>query len=69
VIVAPGAARIVEHGDEIEVDLENGLVRNCKTGKTVQSSRLPDFVMGILSDGGLIAHLKKKIREGKTRGG
>ncbi len=69
VIVAPGAARIVERGDEVEVDLENGIVTNCKTGKKVQSSRLPDYVMGILSDGGLIAHLQKKIREGKTRGG
>jgi len=69
VIIAPGAASMVEHGDEIEIDLENGLVRNCRTGKTVQSSRLPDFVMGILSDGGLIPHLQKKISDGKIRGG
>ena len=69
VIIAVGAGRIVEQGDEIEIDLENGFVKNRKTGKTVQSSRLPDFVMGILSDGGLIAHLQKKLREGKIRGG
>lgn len=69
VIIAPGAVRIAEHGDEIEIDLQNGFVKNCKTGKKVKSSRLPDFVMGILSDGGLIAHLQKKIRDGKIRGG
>ena len=69
VIIAPGAAKLVEHGDEMEIDLENGLVRNCRTGRTVQSSRLPYFVMGILSDGGLIPHLQKKIRDSKIRGG
>jgi 3-isopropylmalate/(R)-2-methylmalate dehydratase small subunit len=69
VVIAPGAAKMVEQGDEIEIDLQNGAVRNCDKGKTVESSKLPDFVMRILGDGGLIAHLQKRIREGKIRGG
>jgi len=62
VLVAPGITSMFEHGDAVEIDLEKGLARNERTGMTVESSKLPDFVLGILSDGGLIAHLKKKLR-------
>jgi len=62
VLVAPGITGMFEHGDAIEIDLEKGLARNERTGMTIESSKLPDFVLGILSDGGLIAHLKKKLR-------
>lgn len=69
VIIAPGTARIVDHGDIVEIDFDQGYVKNCGTGKSARSSKLPDFVIGILSDGGLIAHLQKKLRAGKIRGG
>ncbi len=69
VLVAPGTASMVTHGDEIEVDLEKGSVKNCGTGETVQASKLPAFVLDILGDGGLIAHLRKKLGRGKIRGG
>ncbi len=63
VLVAPGIAGMFEHGDAIEIDLEKGLARNERTEMTIESSKLPDFVLGILRDGGLIAHLKKKLRK------
>ncbi len=69
VIIAPGTARIVEQGDSVEIDFDEGYVKNYGTGKSVRSSKLPDFVIGILSDGGLIAHLQKKLHTGKIRGG
>lgn len=69
VIIAPGTTRIVEQGDSVEIDFDEGYVKNCSTGKSVRSSKLPDFVIGILSDGGLIAHLQKKLHTDKIRGG
>jgi methanogen homoaconitase small subunit len=47
-----------EVGDEIEVDLLKGEVR--VSGKGVfKGNKLPDFLLDMLTDGGLVAHRKK----------
>ena len=47
-----------EDGDEIEVDLLKGEVR--VPGKGVfRGNKLPDFLLEMLTDGGLVAHRKK----------
>lgn len=69
VLVAPGITRVVEHGDEIVIDLEKGSIEHARTGTTVESSRLPDFVLGMLQDGGLIAHLRRSRAGGNPAGG
>jgi methanogen homoaconitase small subunit len=47
-----------EEGDEIEVDLLKGEVR--VPGKGVfRGNKLPDFLLDMLTDGGLVAHRKK----------
>jgi 3-isopropylmalate/(R)-2-methylmalate dehydratase small subunit len=61
VVVAPGIAASVNHGDMIEIDLEQGSVKNTTTGKSIRSSKLPPFVMQIINDGGLIKHLQKRL--------
>lgn len=62
VVVASGVSAMFEHGDGVVIDLEKGSAKNERTGITVECSRLPDFVLGIISDGGLIAHLRKKLK-------
>lgn len=50
-----------EVGDEIEVDLLKGEVR--VSGKDVfKGNKLPDFLLDMLTDGGLVAH-RKKVQE------
>ncbi len=45
-------------GDMVEVDLEAGTVQ---VGEMVyQGTRLPDFLMEILEDGGLVAHRRRQ---------
>ena len=44
-------------GDNIEIDLENGIVKNNE--KTYSATKLPDFLRKILADGGLVEHRKK----------
>jgi len=46
-----------EEGDNIEIDLEKGIVKN--NGKTYPATKLPDFLREILADGGLVEHRKK----------
>jgi 3-isopropylmalate/(R)-2-methylmalate dehydratase small subunit len=47
-----------EPGDEISVDLSAGRVENVTRGKTYQASALPDVMLDILREGGLVAYLK-----------
>lgn len=51
-------------GDEIEADLENGKVT--VNGKEYTGNKLPDFLLEILSDGGLVPH-RKAMQEKKQR--
>ena len=46
-----------KQGDNIEIDLENGIVKN--NDKTYPATKLPDFLREILADGGLVEHRKK----------
>ena len=46
-----------KQGDNIEIDLEKGIVKN--NNKTYSATKLPDFLRKILADGGLVEHRKK----------
>lgn len=55
----------INHGDELEVDVERGEIINVTSGETYTVNPLPPFVMEIISDGGLIPHLKKVLSHGR----
>jgi methanogen homoaconitase small subunit len=46
-----------KEGDNIEIDLEKGIVKNNE--KTYPATKLPGFLREILTDGGLVEHRKK----------
>jgi 3-isopropylmalate/(R)-2-methylmalate dehydratase small subunit len=54
-----------ESGDTLEVELESGQIKNITKGKTFNAKPYPDFMMGIISAGGLVSYTKKKITGGK----
>jgi methanogen homoaconitase small subunit len=47
-----------KEGETVEVDLGTGAVR--VEGRTYQGTRLPDFLLQILQDGGLVAHRRRQ---------
>jgi len=49
----------LEAGEELEVDLEKGLIRNLNKGITLDFKPLPKVMINILEDGGLVAHIEK----------
>ena len=57
-----GISGTVETGDEIAIDLEAGKIENLTNGKKFQVEKLPPFIMEILSDGGLIENLRRKMK-------
>ncbi len=57
------AAQKFEEGDTIEIELEKGIVRNTRTNEELQGTKLPDFLMEIIKEGGAIEALKKKLKQ------
>jgi 3-isopropylmalate/(R)-2-methylmalate dehydratase small subunit len=49
----------IEDGDRLEVDLESGTVRDLTNNIEIKSSPLPGVMLDILSEGGLVDHVKK----------
>jgi 3-isopropylmalate/(R)-2-methylmalate dehydratase small subunit len=49
----------IEPGDELEVDLESGKIRDLTNGQEQEFKPLPPTMIRILDDGGLLAHIQK----------
>jgi 3-isopropylmalate/(R)-2-methylmalate dehydratase small subunit len=62
VLACPGISGKVESGDTVVVNLQTGKVEDRTNGSVFQATQLPEFIMEILEDGGLIEHLKRRIR-------
>ena len=58
ILESPEAAAGIQEGDEVDVDLATGQIRNQTNGQTFQARPLPDFVMKIAEAGGIINYLK-----------
>jgi len=63
VVECKGIWEAVETGDELTVDFDKGEVRNTSKGKTLRATKLPAFILEILSDGGLIENLQKRLQK------
>jgi len=62
VLVCRGVSGKVKEGDMLVVNLQTGKVEDKTNGSVLEATRLPEFIMEILEDGGLIEHLKRRIK-------
>jgi 3-isopropylmalate dehydratase small subunit len=63
IMQSPQAAEAVEDGDELEVDLEEGVIRNFTKGDQYQSEAFPKFMNELLQMGGLVPWVRKRLQE------
>jgi 3-isopropylmalate/(R)-2-methylmalate dehydratase small subunit len=56
-----GISTLVEEGDQIEIDLESGRVRNLTNGALLRFAPFSDHAIAILDKGGLIPYLKSSL--------
>lgn len=61
VMECPEAARDAQTGDELEIDLDKGAIRNITKGKSYTAAAFPEFMQGIISAGGLVEYTKAKL--------
>ena len=55
-------AKRIRSGDELRIDCQAGTVENLSTGEKLACEPIPPFLMEIVRDGGLVAHLEKRLR-------
>ena len=60
VIECPECVDALEMGHEIDLDIPSGTIKNLTTGQEMKFRPLPEFVMEIISAGGLVEYLKKQ---------
>jgi len=61
IVEAPEAVDEINHGDELEVDLDSGIIRNLTTGKEYKATKFPEELQAILRAGGLMEYAKEKL--------
>jgi 3-isopropylmalate/(R)-2-methylmalate dehydratase small subunit len=59
----PGVADAVDDGDVLEIDLNSGIVEVIGKEVRLQFTPLPEFMVGVLNEGGLTAYLRKHMDE------
>ncbi len=60
-MVCPGINNAVKDGDQLEVNLDEGLINNLTTGECLQGKRISDYAMQILDCGGIKNFMKNKM--------
>jgi len=55
------AAEEIKSGDELRIDSSAGKIENLTTGKIYQAKPIPPFMQELIDDGGLMAHISKKL--------
>jgi 3-isopropylmalate/(R)-2-methylmalate dehydratase small subunit len=59
VVECKGVIGAVKDGDELEIELRAGILRNLTSGKELRFVPLPDFAFRIAEAGGLLQSIKK----------
>ena len=63
ILQSPQAAEAVQEGDELEVDLEEGIVRDLTRGDEYRCEAFPPFMNELLHMGGLVPWVRKRLEE------
>ena len=53
----------IDDGDQIEFDLEKGMIRDITKDRSFKSEPFPPFIMEIIKAGGLMSYAKKEIEK------
>jgi 3-isopropylmalate/(R)-2-methylmalate dehydratase small subunit len=57
-VTVPNAREIIADGDILQVDVAGGALVNLSRAITAEFDKFPDFILGILSSGGIIEQLR-----------
>ncbi len=61
IVESPEAVDKINHGDEVEVDLEGGTIKILRTGEIYKATKFPKELMDILKAGGLMEYARSRL--------
>ena len=61
ILESPDAAADARPGDDLEVELDTGVIRNITRGKTYRAAPFPPFLRDIIDAGGLVNYVREQI--------
>ena len=61
IIECPEAVDRISDGDEVEVDLDTGVITDKTTGETFSTEPFPEFIQNLIANGGLVESIKKVV--------
>ncbi len=61
IMECPEAARDIEDGDIVSVDVYSGVITNITKNKTYQGTPFPEFMQDIIKAGGLMNYVKGRV--------
>ncbi|ADI02899.1 3-isopropylmalate dehydratase small subunit [Syntrophothermus lipocalidus] len=64
ILECPEVVDEVRPGDELEVDLDRGVITNLTSGKEYQATPFPEFMQRIMASGGLINYVRERMKAG-----
>ena len=63
ILQSPEASEAIAEGDELEVDLEEGVIRNFTRGDEYRAEAFPQFMTELVKMGGLVPWVRKRLEE------
>ncbi|MDR2425574.1 MAG: 3-isopropylmalate dehydratase small subunit [Endomicrobium sp.] len=59
ILESPQAVKAIKNGDEVEINLNQGTIKNLTQKKEYKSQPFPEFMQKIIKAGGLLRYIKK----------
>lgn len=63
ILECPECIAAIKEGDEIEVELESGRIRNLASGQEFQARPFPPFMRDLITRGGLINYVQDQVKK------
>lgn len=63
ILQSPQAAEAIKEGDELEIDLEEGVIRNFTQGDEYRCEAFPEFMNELMRMGGLVPWVRRRLAE------
>ena len=65
VLVSTEASEHINDKDEVEIDLDNGEIKDISTGKEFKVPPLPDFIQKVIASGGYMKFTREQLAKSK----
>jgi 3-isopropylmalate/(R)-2-methylmalate dehydratase small subunit len=63
ILDCPEAVDGIDDGDEIEINLSKGIIKNLATGEEFRAEPVPPFMQKLIDAGGLIGYARSRIKD------